>query len=427
MQQKIRRALKRFRVEQVQRFKRWHRHPFGLPVMLFIALVVAGGILLVALSETHTTTVFRPYTSFIVVINHDGETQTVPTRQPTVGALLSKLHIYVGPHDRVEPTLDTAIEEDYFHINVYRARPVTITDGSTTWLTNNAGATPRAVVQEAGIPVYPEDEVSAAPATDLVAQQSLGMSIVIDRAVPITLNNYGVELPLRTHAATVAGLLSDLHIKLRPSDTVIPDASTPITPNLQVFINTKGTKIVTQTTSIPMPIQTVQDNSLSFGTTAVRQQGSTGTQVSTYEVSTVNGVQQQTLLQSITTVPPVPEIVAQGQAVTIPSNTQAVMAEAGISSSDFAYVNYIVSHESGWCPTKLQGQVGYCPGYAPTSIPSYLGYGLGQATPGSKMAAFGSDWQTNPVTQLEWATSYADARYGSWGAAYNHWSSYHNW
>ena len=125
---------------------------------------------------------------------------------------------------------------------------------------------------------------------------------------------------------------------------------------------------------------------------------------------------------------PVPlGFIARGKAVQIPSDKQAVMAAAGIASSDFPYVDYIVSHESGWCPTKLQGHPGVCPPYAPDVIPSGLGYGLGQATPGGKMAPFGSDWQTSATTQLRWATSYADGRYGSWAAAYNHWLSYHNW
>jgi uncharacterized protein YabE (DUF348 family) len=421
--QRIRQALQRFKVAQVQRFQRWHQHPFGVPIMAFTGAVLLGGVLLLVLSETHTTTTFHPYTSYIVIIKHDNVTQTVPTKEPTVGALLKKLHIPVGAEDRVEPAVDTPIVQDNFHVNIYRAVPVTISDGTNTSTAYSAGATPRAIVQSAGVALYPEDEVTAAPAVNLVSEDTLGESITISRAVPITLNNYGVELPLRTHATTVAGLLSDLNIKLRTSDTVIPSPATPITPGLQVFINSKGTKIVTQTNTIPVPVQTVLDNSLTFGTTAVRQQGSAGTQVSTYEVTGT----AQTLLQTVITVPAVPEIIAQGQAVSIPSDKQAVMAEAGISSSDFPYVDYIVSHESGWCPTKLQGQVGYCPGYAPASIPSYLGYGLGQATPGTKMSGFGSDWQTNPVTQLKWATSYADRTYGGWQGAYNHWESHHNW
>ena len=105
------------------------------------------------------------------------------------------------------------------------------------------------------------------------------------------------------------------------------------------------------------------------------------------------------------------------------------MSEAGISPSDYKYVNYIVSNESGWCPTKVQGEIGYCPGYVPASyvLSEGVGYGLGQATPGNKMASFGSDWESNPVTQLRWAASYAAARYGSWAAAYYHWTQYYNW
>jgi hypothetical protein len=103
------------------------------------------------------------------------------------------------------------------------------------------------------------------------------------------------------------------------------------------------------------------------------------------------------------------------------------MAQAGIASSDYAYVDYIISHESGWCPTKVQGHPGVCPGYAPDPFPTSGGYGLGQATPGTKMASAGADWKTNPVTQLRWATSYALGRYKSWEAAYNYWTVHHNW
>jgi hypothetical protein len=88
------------------------------------------------------------------------------------------------------------------------------------------------------------------------------------------------------------------------------------------------------------------------------------------------------------------------------------MAAAGISRSDFAYVNYIVSHESGW--------------NAAARNPSGA-FGLCQALPGSKMATAGADWATNPVTQLRWCNGYAVGRYGSWAGAYNYWLSHHYW
>lgn len=411
-----------------QRFKRWHEHPFGIPIAVFLGLVLVSGLALLILALTHKTTTFRPDTNYIAIIKHDGETQTVPTNQPTVGKLLHKLGIPISKKDRVEPSLDTLIQQDNLRINIYRAVPVTIVDGAQTITTYSAAATPRSIVESAGMTLYAEDAVTAEPAANIVAQQSVAERIVINRAVPVTLNVYGAVLSLRTHDTTVRQLLHDRGVKLRSQDTVIPTIDTPITANMQIFVNRKGTQIVTETQAIPAPVQTVTDNSLSFGTTAVRQQGSPGTQVLTYQVNTVNGVETgRTLLQSITTVQPVPQIIARGQAVSIPADKQAVMAQAGIAASDYKYVDYIASHEGGWCPTKIQGHHD-CPQYMSASdVPAYGGYGIFQATPGSKMASAGSDWATSAVTQIRWATGYAVGRYGSWAGAYNHWVASHNW
>jgi hypothetical protein len=40
-------------------------------------------------------------------------------------------------------------------------------------------------------------------------------------------------------------------------------------------------------------------------------------------------------------------------------------------------------------------------------------YGIPQALPGWKMASAGSDWLTNPATQIAWGLGYIDERYGS--------------
>ncbi|MEI9914097.1 MAG: hypothetical protein WDN66_03915 [Candidatus Saccharibacteria bacterium] len=55
------------------------------------------------------------------------------------------------------------------------------------------------------------------------------------------------------------------------------------------------------------------------------------------------------------------------------------------------------------------------------------GYGLCQATPGYKMASAGSDWATDPITQLKWCNGYAVSRYGGWYNAYVHWINNGNW
>ena len=97
-----------------------------------------------------------------------------------------------------------------------------------------------------------------------------------------------------------------------------------------------------------------------------------------------------------------------------PSGSKADwMRAAGISDSDFGYVDYIISHESGWNYHAVNRSSG--------------AYGLPQSLPAGKLASAGADWRDNPVTQLRWANNYAVGRYGSWGAAYHFWTVNHWW
>lgn len=85
------------------------------------------------------------------------------------------------------------------------------------------------------------------------------------------------------------------------------------------------------------------------------------------------------------------------------------MAAAGIAQSDWQYVDYVVSRESGWNPNATNSSSGAC--------------GLVQALPCSKVPGNGY----NPVDNLRWATGYATGRYGSWAGAYNFWVNNHWW
>lgn len=52
--------------------------------------------------------------------------------------------------------------------------------------------------------------------------------------------------------------------------------------------------------------------------------------------------------------------------------------------------------------------------------PSSGAYGIPQALPAVKMATAGSDWRTNPATQIRWGLSYIGARYGGPCNAWTH-------
>ena len=410
--------LTRFKKRHVKRLKIASHHPWAVPLFVFMGLIVltiAGYMVF----KPHQTTVAPE----VVIINHDHVVQVVPSIEPTVGKLLKRLHIVLHQGDVVEPSLATKINQDDFRINIYRAVPVQIVDGSQITYAFSASATPRAIVQQSGINLYPQDYVSIKPVSNFISQGGIGEQVVIDRATPINLNLYGTPLVIRTHATTVAELIKQNKINITKNDQVLPSLNSAITANMQIFIERQGQKIVSVTQAIAMPVNTVYDNSLAYGTNAVVQQGSPGQEVITYQDKTTNGVVvSQTPIQTIVSVPPVTEIIDEGTNL---AGIKGDMALAGISPSDYQYADYIISHESGWCPTKAQGE-GYCPAIPDNPMTPY-GYGLCQATPGYKMASAGSDWETNPITQLEWCNGYAQSHYGGWYNAYAHWFHYRWW
>jgi uncharacterized protein YabE (DUF348 family) len=371
-----------------------------------------------------------PADSHVVQLTLDGKKQTVPTRAKSVQEFLDRAEVTLHEGDIVEPAKDTPIEDNDFRVNVYRARPVTIVDGDNRVQALSAATTPRSVAAQAGVQVYPEDNLDQQVSNDLLKDQILGEKIVISRATPTNLNLYGTPVTVRTHAKTVRDLLKEKNITLGTGDSVQPVPDTPITPNIQVFVTRVGTQIATVEEPIPMEVETVEDPGLSFGTTAVRQVGAAGKKLVTYQLELQNGKEvARKIIQEVRVTEPVKQINARGKAVSIPEDKSQIMAAAGISPGDYPYVNYIISRESGWCPTKWQGSPGACPPYYQDLHPisSGYGYGLCQSTPAQKMATAGADWQTNAITQLRWCSGYAHSRYGSWGAAYNHWLSSHNW
>jgi uncharacterized protein YabE (DUF348 family) len=404
-----------------RRLKVASRHPFAVPIIVFFGfvLIIGGGLLF----GQYTHRLHAVQNTDIVVVSHDHIQQIVPSRAATVGDLLKGLHLILNEGDVVEPAADSRIDQDQFRINIYRAVPVTVVDNGHRSFTFSAAKTPRSIAAQTGSKLYPDDLVSTNPAQDFIKTGTIGEQVVIDRATAVNLNLYGTALSLRTHANTVGDLVKQKNIKLAKDDQLIPSADTPLTTNTQVFVTRNGIKIETVQEDIPMPTQQIQDDTLAYGTSALRQAGSAGHQVTTYQLKLQNGVETgRSVLQQVVTQQPVTEIRVVGTSL---SGIKGDMALAGIAASDYDAVDYIISHESGWCPTKAQGEHN-CPA-VPDNADTPNGYGLCQSTPGSKMASAGADWRTNPVTQLRWCAGYAQGRYGSWGAAYNHWLSFHNW
>ncbi|MBB4696796.1 lytic transglycosylase domain-containing protein [Paractinoplanes abujensis] len=84
----------------------------------------------------------------------------------------------------------------------------------------------------------------------------------------------------------------------------------------------------------------------------------------------------------------------------------ALMLDAGFKISQFSCLEKLWKKESGWNHKATNRSSG--------------AYGIPQALPGKKMASAGSDWKTNPATQIEWGLGYIEGRYGTPCSAWGH-------
>jgi hypothetical protein len=84
---------------------------------------------------------------------------------------------------------------------------------------------------------------------------------------------------------------------------------------------------------------------------------------------------------------------------------QILQNKFGYGSNQFECYDNIIMRESKW--------------RVDATNPSSGAYGIPQALPGSKMASVGSDWRSNPATQIIWGAKYMEDRYGSPCAAWS--------
>lgn len=101
--------------------------------------------------------------------------------------------------------------------------------------------------------------------------------------------------------------------------------------------------------------------------------------------------------------------------VTVPASSpkdiaRQKLAAFGWDASQFSCLDAIWTRESNW-------------NYRAENV--YSGaYGIPQSLPASKMATAGSDYLTNPATQIQWGLEYIRASYGSPCGAWAHWTAY---
>lgn len=204
----------------------------------------------------------------------------------------------------------------------------------------------------------------------------------------LTVTVDGAQTPVSTDAATVGEALAQAGIVVDGDDIVTPAVSTATEPGLEVTVKRVETSTVTDATP----------------------HGIDGEVRTTFRVTTVDGVETERVQIASSVVEGTLDVAVEtGDTRAI---GQAMAAERGWTGEQWTCLNSLWTRESNWTVTA--------------DNPTSSAYGIPQALPGSKMASHGSDWASNPVTQIAWGLDYIAGRYGSPCGAWAH-SEAVNW
>jgi uncharacterized protein YabE (DUF348 family) len=355
----------------------------------------------------------------LLTIHDRGTEKVILSEAPTVEAALSEAGITLAKQDIVEPAASEKLVAQEYQINIYRARPVLVVDGSVKQWVTSAYQTADQIVGDVGIKLYPEDMTKLTQTSDIVADGA-GLQLTIDRAVPFNFTLFGKTIEARTQGETVKDMLKEKKITLGKDDMVSVDLATRITPGVEIKVWREGKQTITVDEPVAFAVQQVRDADRDVSYHAIQTAGKNGSRSVTYEIEIRDGVEvKRTEIASLTLTQATTQVEIIGSKLSTPTNpteNQAVghqmMLDAGFAEDQWACLYNLWMHESGWRTNA--------------GNPSSGAYGIPQALPASKMASYGSDYLTNARTQIAWGLNYIGGRYSTPCGAFGHWQDY-NW
>ncbi|HEY3087656.1 MAG TPA: ubiquitin-like domain-containing protein [Jatrophihabitantaceae bacterium] len=349
-----------------------------------------------------------------VTLRVDGQVEKVHTVAGSVRGVLEIAHYPVGPHDVVAPALDARVHNGS-EIVLRRGRLLRL---SVDGIPRNVWVTAPTVAQALSQLGYPDNDFSSVSRDQRLPLSPTAITVRRPKHIQITAD--GRTRTVITTAPTVAVLLADLRIAVGPQDMLSAVASSPLRDSETIEVTRVRANNVVKNHPVPFPTQQVGDPTMYVGQSQLVRHGTNGVEAVTVEVVSVDGkVVGRTIVKRVVTRPPIAEIVKVGtkpQPAPVinvdPGSAQAIgkqlAAQRGWGADQFSCLYQLWNNESGWRvdATNASGA-----------------YGIPQALPGDKMAAYGSDWQTNPSTQIKWGLGYIAGRYGTPCDAWSFWQS----
>ncbi|WP_440897322.1 ubiquitin-like domain-containing protein [Amphibacillus sp. Q70] len=241
----------------------------------FISIVALIIVIYITVLETTKTE---------VEFTHNDETETVVTRENTVGEFLTELGIEVSNHDKLSHNLDEEIESG-MQVSYKEAKALTLTVDETEETYYTTEDTVEAFFDEINLTVGEHDDLNVELSTEIEEQ----LDIVLNQAIEVTIKDATEKDTLWTTEKTVADLLASESIELNELDRLEPEADEAIKEDMTVSIT--RVEEVTDVVEEKVDFSTVRrnDSSLEKGEEQVIESGSDGLIEKQYRVIIENG------------------------------------------------------------------------------------------------------------------------------------------
>ena len=235
-----------------------------------------------------------------------------------------------------------------------------------------------------------EQKDSVVPTADSEVRSGETITVTRIRAKQVTVTHDGTSSRVTTFASTVAGALYDAGVTVNVPDRVTPEITDPLTDGETITLK----RVVVTSTQTTEPVAytstTVKDATIAKGTTKVTTKGVDGVRTSTYQVVTVDGVEESRTLVSQTESPGTAQVTTVGTktAVAVTAASAAPVTSgstAGLDLSNAAMWDKVAQCESGgnW---HINTGNGYYGGLQFASA-TWLGHGGGQFAPRADLAS----------------------------------------
>jgi uncharacterized protein YabE (DUF348 family) len=261
-------------------------HPGGYQVRRSVKYGLYGAVLAgvtVASTAAFATSGDSGPKSRALTLVIDGQARQISTTAQDVSGVLGKAGYQLTAHDLVAPSAQSPVQNGetivlkrgrLLHLNV---------DGSAKEVWTTAPTVADAL---AALGYSASDYVSVSRSQRLPLD---GTSLELRAPKPVRIVHDGASQQIATTDETVAEVLSDLKVRVRPQDRLFPSASSAIKPGLRIVVQRVRVKQVAKHIAIDYPVVQHNDASMYQGETKVVTAGHEGSRTLRYQLVYVDG------------------------------------------------------------------------------------------------------------------------------------------